>query len=299
MSDVEIITKYINDNLHLLNNINHISEEHITSTICRIVTYNNHLYENKIKKDIQLFRYYIFFDYHLDNNPYTNLYRIFLYHIVNKYYDYFKNITFTTEIKNFLINSINDCNNYNKLCIKDTISISNKSGLNLFEIYKLLQHYHEIELYPTTVKTIDSLLDAMCYLEDKNKEYGLFRFPVIGANNCSHCNLFLFDKKLSMWYRIEPVGTYFSEEDNDNITYQYYGIDKKIKEIKTNYMSHNDYYFLPGLHFINPGPYCAYYSVMIVDEYIRNGFHNMIHTIEKVSDVVFIKGKFEEYEKIV
>lgn len=133
--------------------------------------------------------------------------------------------------------------------------------------------------------------------------YGLFSIPVHG-NDGSHFNLMLYDRDINLWYRIEPAGyIYYNGKmnsivnNNNNMVFQYSILDEEIREIKKNYLSHNDYYFLPGLHNINKGPYCGFYSTMMIKQYIK---HNDIFTvIEKISDIDLIKEKLNQYETIL
>lgn len=298
MTDIEKISKYVNDNVYLIDNINHISEHAITCCMYQTVMYNNDLFDNKLKSDIQSFRFYILTGYESDKDKYQTLFRIFLFHIINKYYNSLKNIQFTLEIKNYFLDLINNCNVAKS--IKNPVNIANKSGLILLNMRKLLQHHQDIHFNPISINlnSIGQILDVMCDLEDicVNK-YGLFRMSVQGANGCGHCNLFLFDYKLQHWFRIEPAGIFFADDENQQITKQYSELDKNIKNIKCNYSSQNDYYYLPGMHFVNPGPYCAYYAIMIVETYITN--NNMFETIEKVTSIDYINNKLKEYETLL
>lgn len=297
---MDCIQKIVNDNIHLMNNINHIKVDDINGQITRMVVYSNYLYENKLKNDTQIYRYYIW-DGYAFNQPYANLFRIFLFHILNKYEDVFNKIPFTNEIEEYFKKIIGDCNDNDGLCVKEFFKIDNHDGLNREEIYKLLQHHTNLKKYPVKATNIDDIINFMYSLEDdcenENMDYGLFHFSVIG-NNCSHCNLFLFDRIMMLWYRIEPGGLIF-KDNYEEITNQYYGIDTMIKNVKSNYMSQNDYYYLPGMHFVNPGPYCGYYSAMIVDEYIGFGMHDMYQVVEKVTCLEYVGDKLEEYKNKV
>jgi hypothetical protein len=201
-------------------------------------------------KELQSFRYYTLINYELDENKW--LFRIFLYFLIHKYRDYFQTIVYTKEINDFFTIMIDSYDNL--FVAKPFVQIANKSGLNSSEMNKLLDHLCHLKL-TTTTKNINQIMDEMYNVENNDGNYGLFRYSVVGNNNCSHCNMFLFDKMNNIWIRIEPAGIYFCD-DNDPlfVKNQYNDIDNKIKEIKSNYLSFNDYHYLPGLHFINPGP---------------------------------------------
>jgi hypothetical protein len=294
MADILKITQLIEDNLFIINNINHISKEHIRATMNNIVKYSNYLYTNNIKKELQSFRYRILVNYEVDESKW--LFRIFLYFLIHKYADYFQNVAYTKEIYDFFINLID---NYEHIIVtKPFVQIANKSGLDFTEMNKLLDHLCNIRLTKTT-KNIDQIIDEMYYIEDGNSKYGLFRYSVVGNNNCSHSNMFLYDRYNNRWIRIEPAGIYFCD-DNDPafVKNQYNDIDTKIKELKSNYLSFNQYHYLPGFHFINPGPYCAYYSIMVVEEYINNP-GNIFSIIEKISSLDYINKKLKQYELIL
>lgn len=295
MSDVTKIKQLIEDNFYIINNINHISDEHIRATIIFIVKHSNHSYKNNINKELRSFRYSSLADYELDKTKW--LFRIFLYFVIHKYSDFFKTVVYTKEIDELFINLID---NYNyQLVVKPFVQIDNKTGLDFTEMNKLLNNLCNIKLTRTT-KNIDEIFDEMYNVEDNNEKYGLFRYAVVGNNNCSHCNMFLFDRINNTWIRIEPAGIYFCDDDDPIVAKnQYNDIDDKIKELKDNYISFNDYHYLPGLHFINPGPYCAYYTIIIVDEYINNNNNNMFSIIEKISCLDYISEKLKQYELIL
>jgi hypothetical protein len=297
MSDVSKISQLIDNNLNIINNISSVSKEHILSTIIMIVKYSNDLFENKMKKDTQSFRYNILKNYEIDQDK--SLFRIFLYFLINKYSNLFATIAYTKEIHEFLMNRIDNYKISLRNLHKPFTSISNKSGLNLFEINRLLYKLCNVKL-TTTTKNIYQVLNEMYDIENGKSEYGLFRYSIIGNNYCTHCNIFLYHRTNNIWIRIEPAGMYFCDGDDPSfIKEQYNDTDNIIKELKTNYLSFNDYHYLPGLHFINPGPYCTYYSVMIVDEYINDNNHNIFSVVEKVSSIDYIDKKLKQYESIL
>ncbi len=120
-----------------------------------------------------------------------------------------------------------------------------------------------------------------------------------GTNVNSHANTFLYDRIIGTWIRFEPGG--LSHNDLE----QYGELDNYIKIFKPLYISHNDYYYFPGLHVINPGPYCAYYSLMFIEKYIElrctepnfsTQKNVLFDTIEQISDREYIGRKLVEYE---
>ena len=141
---------------------------------------------------------------------------------------------------------------------------------------------------------MDQIILLMNYLENLHlSTYSLFMFA-INMDKVPHCNLFLYDYKINIWYRIEPNGMILCGEEIYN---QYDYVDIHIKKVKTNYLSQNDYHLLPGLCYINPGYYCMYYAVMMVEEYINN--NNMFDVIEKISNIDYIEKKLKEYKSIL
>lgn len=334
MTDIEIISNLINDNVNLLNNFGHISEHHTKSTIISIVQYHNYLADNYLRLETEQYREWILIGYYNDEtNTKGMLFRIYLFYLIHKYDYYFKVTKLTSEIKRFLLDAIK--NSKVKLIKREGVQLENQDGLWCRDIVRLLDMYdviydddiiikmpnmftpdkrskmdrlfiddkHELLNIPNITyfmqaTTFDEVINKMSDAEDKcNDSYGLFRFSVVGSRpDRGHCNLFLYDYKINKWYRIEPAGTIMYGHSDDEInTYQYSEIDNKIRQLKSNYLSQNDYHYLPSMHYINPGPYCVYYSVMIVEEYVKCG--NMIDAIEKVSSLDYINNKLKDYDE--
>ena len=313
-STIQMIEKYINKNFHIMSKINIVPEDSIFFQLCMMTTHSNYLYENKINWKPRQLRFAILDGYEKSSGS-ANLFRIFMFHLINKY-EYFKNIEIPKNTELEIKNLIDVYSEKVLLVKKQIFELENKSGLDLRGIHFLLnsKNSHLIEIYHDSIRaknnTIENytteILVLMTYMESNcEKKYGLFRFSVLG-DDCTHCNFFLFDSTLKTWYRIESGGFYYcvGECKKEHIE-QYNILDCNLKKSKDNYYSHTDYHFIPGLHSINKGPYCAYYCVMIVEEYINNDvisnneLHKMMKVIEKVSDFEFIESKLREYNEML
>lgn len=324
-SDMDLLKNYIEDSLPILHNLGNVNKEKIGMTIVMMVNYHNYLQEKEVKSNTHKLRYWILGNYNKEvDNTNRNIFRMFLFHLVNKY-PTIRNITTTIENKQ-MIDSLID--SYSKKIIFPenikSINIKYTDGLTQTDMISILTLRNKDEkfiisnekisfLYKDVFSIAKETLKVMDDLEEKCVDkYGLFRVSVDGGS-CSHCNLLFFDYKIKVWFRIEPCGFYFLNKLNNFIggetaISQYGGLDQIIKAMKDNYFSHNDYYFLPGLHTFNPGPYCVFYSIMIVDEYTENDdsdinkdnkLMKMINTIEKISRIDYIETKLKEYEHIV
>lgn len=301
---VDVLKMLIKLHWNLALNIRCVSEVDIYIQLYNLVEYHNYLWDTGVRNKLVHWTHYRYplLKFELENKN-ENIVKIVLYHIICKY-DIFINATFyttTTEIVNNIIKEYTEILNKEDYSQPLPVEISNKNGLNLIDISELLSN-PQIELYHKSIRYDDSnLLEKIVKLMYKMEDYCMdkycvFRLSVIGRAGDAHANLFMYSPRENMWFRVEPAGIRMTV---DEVSKYYIELDETIKEFKPNYKSTNDYYYLPGLHKINPGPYCAYYSCMIVNEYVSNTEMTMIDIIEKISNIEYIKQKLIQYNNIL
>ena len=163
---------------------------------------------------------------------------------------------------------------------------------------------NNIKISRTFIPTVDSIMsdkksimvNEMCdWLINFKNTHLIFHFSVIGNMNDNHMNLIVYNAILNEWVRIEPAGIKFYDATDNSLNYMQ--SDIHFKKYLINYISHNDYHILPGLHDLNNGPYCVFYASMILEEYLkRNNIHS---AIEYLFDKSVISSKLKNYELIM
>ena len=293
---MSILINIIKNHEWIFDYINCVNEECVNALSYSI--YNHSFFE---KSKIQ---YYEFSKY-VKQHSKCNLIYIVIMYVINKNYKLFKLIdnNETNELKIF-IDHYDPVIKFKNVDILAIEPLSFRLIVKLFAIKKILLKYGNVfkinlenapYIYKIIIKEMNDV-EKSC-----NQNYGLIGLHFDDYKK-EHCNLLLYDKNRNIWIRIEPGGHRFYknfEISIENIYSNFHeNLDNHIKEQK-NYISNNDYYFLPSLHDINNAGCCGYYATMLVEEYIINDDGNLFSLTEKFINHEYIKSKLLEYRKII
>lgn len=306
------ISKYY----HLIDSLSFISNDDIEHVVKAGVYISNEKYSNKIDMKMEPARHSSLKNY----NKYKPIIVLLTMHILHKNRLLIEN-THAYYIHQEVEEFMNGFDYIPTSSVIYNININNKGGMNSYDMKKIINNLCPEVHFDTDYISYKlgfevyciNIINRMKYIEISNNKYSAFRFSVPG-NDGTHCNIFLYDKQVNMWYRIEPAGskwycetkdydeiykgkTVFSKDLNMAAREVYNELDQHIRKNKANYLSQNDYYFLPGLHTINPGPYCCYYSIMILEAYINE--QNIFQAVEVITCRNYVEKKLGEYEDIL
>ena len=267
------------------------------------IEYRNFKYDNKMLDEQRHFRFFL-------NQIVTKNWNDERYLILTIYFNYLitkyklsientnKNFTFVKNL--YLLRSVPSLNKFKPYHIKYD------NGLNSREIeyliYKLNIHINVLigERVKITDINYSNVVIQMNQLESQAKNVklnALFQLSVQGDNNHTHCNFLFYDYNKNLWIRIEPAGVKFY--DTTSTSHHYTKLDLYIETHVKNYLSHNDYYHLPGIHYINDGPYCTFYCIMLIEEYINYKNHNLFDVMEQFLNHDYVVSKLIHYSQLL